>query len=109
MQYILSEQRTSPGPTFGSHLQIDVIQPQYHDTLAPRTKSGAGGGGDNVSQSESFLDWIINSRRRLSERDVRPLAQQLARTLSLMHAHGVVHRSTYAIISSSFTSRMTYT
>lgn len=54
----------------------------------------AGEHGDNSPHSVSLLDWIISSRRRLSEREVRPLAQQLARTLSLIHEHGVVHRST---------------
>lgn len=61
--------------------------------LAPRTRTRAEH-SDNASQSDSLLEWIINSRRRLSERDVRPLAQQLVHTLSLIHAHGVVHRST---------------
>ena len=47
------------------------------------------------SQSDSLLDWVINSGKQLPERDVRSVAQQqLARTLSLLHAHGVVHRST---------------
>lgn len=62
-----------------------------------RTKSEAREGNEDAPRS--LLDFVINSRRYLTERDVRPLAQQLARTLSLMHAHGVVHRSTYDSLS----------
>ena len=64
-----------------------TLHPTPRCVLAPRTKTRA-------EHSDSLLNWIINNNRRLSERDVRPLAQQLARTLSLTHAHGVVHRST---------------
>ena len=68
--------------------------------LRSRIKSGAAEASDSVSQPVSLLDFVINSRGSLREREVRPLAQQLARTLSLIHAHGVVHRSTYSIILS---------
>src|SRR6266849_4028328 len=51
----------------------------------------------NKNMSDSLLDWVIN-RRKPSEREVRPLAQQLARSLSLLHAHGVVHRSTVSYL-----------
>jgi serine/threonine protein kinase len=47
-------------------------------------------GKDDASQS--LLDYVI-SKGPLKERKVRPLVQQLARTLSLLHKHGVVHRS----------------
>ncbi|KAI0292764.1 hypothetical protein BC826DRAFT_969445 [Russula brevipes] len=47
------------------------------------------GCSDNASQS--LLNFII--RRPPTERDVRPLAQQLAHTLSLLHAHSVMHRN----------------
>ena len=43
----------------------------------------------------SLLDHIIANRRPFNERDLRDLVQQLARTLSLLHKHGVVHRSEY--------------
>ena len=69
-----------------------TLHPTPRCSPAPRTRTRAEH-SDNASQSHSLLDWVINNRR-LSERDVRPLAQQLARTLSLIHAHGVVHRST---------------
>jgi len=52
-----------------------------------------GAGGDSCD----LLDLIIDDGPNLTERDVRPLAQQLSRTLSLLHAHGVVHRSAYTI------------
>ena len=68
--------------------------------LRSRIKSGAAEASDSVSQPVSLLDFVIKSRGNLREREVRPLAQQLARTLSLIHAHGVVHRSTYSIILS---------
>lgn len=45
-----------------------------------------------VDVSRSLLDIII-SKGPLKERKVRSLVQQLARTLSLLHKHGVVHRS----------------
>jgi hypothetical protein len=47
-------------------------------------------GKDDVSRS--LLEYII-SKGSLKERKVRSLVQQLARTLSLLHKHGVVHRS----------------
>ena len=47
-------------------------------------------GKDDASQS--LLDYII-SKGSLKERKIRLLVQQLARTLSLLHKHGVVHRS----------------
>ena len=56
----------------------------------PKTQSGGSG-----EDSQDLLDFIIDNGRNITERDVRPLAQQLARTLSLIHAHGVVHRSVY--------------
>ena len=45
-----------------------------------------------TGKDDSLLDIII-SRGSLKERKVRSLVQQLARTLSLLHKHGVVHRS----------------
>ena len=45
-----------------------------------------------MNASQSLLDYII-SRGPLKERKIRPLVQQLARTLRLLHKHGVVHRS----------------
>ena len=45
--------------------------------------------------SQSLLDYVIN-KGPLKERKVRPLVQQLARTLSLLHKHGVVHRSEFS-------------
>ena len=53
--------------------------------------------GDYGKDGHDLLDFIIDNGRHITERDVRPLAQQLARTLSLVHAHGVVHRSAYNI------------
>ena len=47
------------------------------------------------SSDQSLLDHIIR-KGPLKERKVRPLVQQLARTLSLLHKHGVVHRSEYS-------------
>jgi hypothetical protein len=47
-------------------------------------------GKDDASQS--LLDYII-SKRFLKEHKVRLIVQQLARTLLLLHKHGVVHRS----------------
>ncbi|KAI9441458.1 kinase-like domain-containing protein [Lactarius indigo] len=44
------------------------------------------------SKAQSLLDHIIN-KGPLKERKVRSLVQQLARTLSLLHKHGVVHRN----------------
>ncbi|KAF8271127.1 kinase-like domain-containing protein [Lactarius quietus] len=41
---------------------------------------------------QSLLDYAI-SKGPLKQRKVRPLVQQLARTLSLLHKHGVVHRN----------------
>ena len=67
----------------------------YHMAPRPTTEtSDAKEGSQNATQS--LLDIIINNELNLTERKVRPLAQQLARTLSLVHAHGVVHRSAYA-------------
>ncbi|KAH9975519.1 kinase-like domain-containing protein [Lactifluus volemus] len=40
---------------------------------------------------QSLLDLTIN-KGGFKEREARPLAQQLARTVSLLHKHGVVHR-----------------
>jgi len=62
--------------------------------MPSQSKAKNGGAGED---SCSLLDLIIDDGPNLTERDVRPLAQQLARTLSLLHAHGVVHRSAYNI------------
>jgi len=54
-----------------------------------RTMGSPRGCSDNASQP--LLDFII--RRPPTERDVRPLAQQLAHTLPFLHAHSVMHRN----------------
>ncbi|KAI0254434.1 kinase-like domain-containing protein [Lactifluus subvellereus] len=58
--------------------------------MQPTTKYSTQAGGNGAPQS--LLDLVIRMGR-LREREVRPLAQQLARTLSLLHTHGVVHRN----------------
>lgn len=60
-------------------------------TIQSTTKCSTRAGGNGAPQS--LLDLVIN-KGKLKEREARPLAQQLARTLSLLHMHGVVHRST---------------
>lgn len=49
----------------------------------------------SAGKDDSLLDFII-SKGSLKERKARSLVQQLARTLSLLHKHGVVHRSEYS-------------
>jgi len=57
-----------------------------------RTESRAQGGSDDAFKS--LLDLLIG-RGNLTEREARRLAQQPARTLSLIDTHGVAHRSVY--------------
>jgi serine/threonine protein kinase len=59
--------------------------------MPSQSKTQSGSGEDN----HDLLEFVIDNGRNITERDVRPLAHQLARTLSLIHAHGVVHRSVY--------------